>query len=107
MGPIAIIPNLIATFIGMPVPFVRGRPALVSVLVAGVAAALIYGLPNELGLIIAALLGGIAAVIAEAARPQHDRELVEPSAHGSRSERGNHYRRDGPRDFHDTLSGAG
>jgi predicted branched-subunit amino acid permease len=61
---------MIVTFIGMLVPFVRNRPGLVAVLVAGVVAALTYSLPNKLGLILAALLGVLAGVLAEARRPQ-------------------------------------
>jgi predicted branched-subunit amino acid permease len=61
---------MIVTFIGMLAPFVRNRPALVSVLVAGTVAALTYSLPNKLGLILAALLGVLAGVLAEARRPQ-------------------------------------
>ncbi len=55
---------MIVTFIGILVPFVRNRPALASVLVAGITAALTYGLPNKLGLIASAILGVMAGVIA-------------------------------------------
>ncbi len=61
---------MIVTFIGMTMPFIRSRPALASVLVAGVVAVLTYSLPNKLGLIIAALLGVLAGVVAEARWPQ-------------------------------------
>lgn len=56
---------LIVTFIGMLVPSVRSRPTLVAVLVAGSAAALTNGLPNKLGLSVAALLGVAAGVMAD------------------------------------------
>jgi 4-azaleucine resistance transporter AzlC len=53
------------TFIGMLIPMVRHRPALVAALVAGVTALLAHGLPNQLGLIVAALLGVAARYAAE------------------------------------------
>jgi len=56
---------LYVTFIGMLVPFIKNRPALISVVVAGVVAAATYSLPNKLGLILAALAGVAAGVIAE------------------------------------------
>jgi predicted branched-subunit amino acid permease len=55
----------VVTFIGMLVPLVKDRPALVSVVVAGVTGLLANGLPNQLGLMLAALLGIIAGVLAE------------------------------------------
>ena len=45
------------TFIGMLVPMLRGQPVIACVLVAGASALLFSGLPNQLGLIIATLLG--------------------------------------------------
>jgi 4-azaleucine resistance transporter AzlC len=56
----------IVTFTGMLIPMVRNRPALLAVIVAGGGSVLFSGLPSRLGLIIAALLGVTAAVIAEA-----------------------------------------
>lgn len=56
---------MVVTFIGMLVPLVKDRPALLSVLVAGGAALLAHGLPNQLGLLVAALLGIAAGVLAE------------------------------------------
>ena len=52
------------TFIGMLVPALRSRPVLLSALVAGAAALLLHGLPNQLGLMAAALLGVGAGVLA-------------------------------------------
>ncbi len=57
---------LVVTFIGMLIPMVKGLPALASVVVAGAVALLAHGLPNQLGLMIAALLGIAAGVVAEA-----------------------------------------
>jgi len=56
---------MVVTFIGMLVPLVKGRPALAAVLIAGGAALLTYGLPNQLGLLLAALFGIAAGVLAE------------------------------------------
>jgi 4-azaleucine resistance transporter AzlC len=55
------------TFIGMLIPMARQRPALVAALAAGVTALLAHSLPNQLGLIVAALVGVAAGVIAESA----------------------------------------
>lgn len=54
-----------ATFIGMLVPAIRSRPSLVAVVVAGAVAVAAHSLPNQLWLILAALCGIIAAVLAE------------------------------------------
>ncbi len=53
------------TFIGMLIPMVRHRPALVAALAAAATALLAHGLPNQLGLMVAALIGVAAGVIAE------------------------------------------
>lgn len=60
---------LVVTFIGMLVPMIKGRPTLAAVLVAGAAALLGNGLPNQSGLLLAALLGIAAGVAAERAWP--------------------------------------
>ena len=54
------------TFIGMLVPLMKSRPVLASVVVAGIVAVLTATMPNKIGLIIAALAGVIAGVVAEA-----------------------------------------
>ena len=56
---------LIVTFIGMLVPQIKGRPTLAAVLVAGAAALLGHGLPNQSGLLLAALLGIATGVLLE------------------------------------------
>lgn len=53
---------MIVTFIGMVVPFMKSRSGLVAVLVAGAVAVAVYGLPNKIGLMLAALAGVIAGV---------------------------------------------
>ena len=55
---------LYVTFIGMTVPAMKNRSAVVSVVVAGAVAVLANGLPNNLGLIVAALAGVIAGMLA-------------------------------------------
>lgn len=63
---------MIVTFIGMLVPLVNNRPAVLAVLVAGVTALLSNSLPNQFGLILAAILGIIAGVAAEKLFPEND-----------------------------------
>jgi len=58
---------LIVTFIGMVAPGLRSRPVTASVLAAGVTALLLAELPNQLGLIVAALVGVAAGMLAERA----------------------------------------
>lgn len=60
---------MVVTFIGLLVPFVRDRPTLTAVLVAGFCAVLTYGWPNKLGLIVTALAGVAAGLWAETRRP--------------------------------------
>jgi len=60
---------MIVTFIGLLVPFIRTRPILVAVGVAGLSAVLTNSWPNKLGLILTALLGVAAGVWAETRRP--------------------------------------
>jgi predicted branched-subunit amino acid permease len=58
---------MIVTFIGMLVPMVKNRPIFVSVFLAGIMALLAHGLPNNIGLILAALSGIVAGLISERA----------------------------------------
>lgn len=61
---------MVVTFIGMIVPFIRNRAAFISVVVAGITAVAANGLPNKLGLMLAALLGVAAGMIAESYFPE-------------------------------------
>lgn len=70
---------LVVTFIGMVVPMIKGRPELISVIVAGSTAALAYSLPNQLGLIFAAVLGIAAGVAAELAWPPRSKKKRRPN----------------------------
>ena len=56
---------LVVTFIGMLMPGLRTRPIVVCSVVAGATALLAAGLPNQLWLIVAALAGVGAGVVAE------------------------------------------
>lgn len=66
---------MVVTFIGMIVPFIRNRAAFISVVVAGITAVAANGLPNKLGLMLAALLGVAAGMIAESYFPESKEEL--------------------------------
>jgi 4-azaleucine resistance transporter AzlC len=54
-----------ATFIGMVIPYVKNRPMIATVGVAGIVALLAHGLPHQLGLMVAAVAGILAGVWAE------------------------------------------
>ena len=56
------------TFIGIVVPLVRSLPMLLCAVVSGTAAVLLKGLPNNLGLLAAALAAMAAGIIAETLR---------------------------------------
>ena len=55
---------MIVTFIGMLIPMVRDKTVLIAVLTSGISALLLRGLPNKLGLILAALIGVSAGMAA-------------------------------------------
>lgn len=57
------------TFIGMVIPYVVTRPMGVAVGVAGSVALLAHGLPYQLGLMMASLMGILAGAIAESLQP--------------------------------------
>jgi 4-azaleucine resistance transporter AzlC len=67
---------MVAIFIGITVPLIVSRPMLICTLVAGVTAVLANGLPNKLGLMLAALLGIGAGVLAESLRTGGQTERV-------------------------------
>jgi 4-azaleucine resistance transporter AzlC len=71
---------MVVTFIGIIVPAILTRPALVSVIVAGVVAVLAYPLENRLGLIVAALCGVAAGVLAETYFPKPKTAVIRESA---------------------------
>lgn len=51
-----------ATFIGMVIPYLKNRPMIVSVIVAGLVSLLAHSLPHQLGLMVAAITGIAAGV---------------------------------------------
>lgn len=69
-----------ATFIGMLIPTIRNRPVVLAVLVAGITAVLAYGLPNQIGLFLAAVLGVGAGMLGERLWPPAPQTL-EAEAH--------------------------
>ena len=60
---------LVVTFIGMLAQFIRNKPALVAAVVAGATAVIAHGLPNQIWLLLAALAGIAAGMVAESALP--------------------------------------
>lgn len=56
---------MVVTFIGIVVPEIKTRPTLLAVLVAGGTALLANDLPHQAGLLLAALLGILAGMLAE------------------------------------------
>lgn len=74
---------LVVTFIGMLAQFVRNRPALAASAVAGICAVLANGLPNRMGLLLAAVLGIAAGVIVESLAPPPVRPVETAGAAGN------------------------
>ncbi len=54
-----------ATFIGMVIPYLINRPMMAAVCVAGLVSLLAHGLPNQFGLMLAAVAGILAGIVAE------------------------------------------
>jgi 4-azaleucine resistance transporter AzlC len=54
-----------ATFIGMTLPYLTTRPMGLSVAVAGLVSIVAYGLPHQLGLLLAAIAGLLTAAITD------------------------------------------
>ena len=56
---------MVATFIGMTIPYLKTRPMVATVIVAGVTALLARSLPHQLGLMAAAIAGIATGVLLE------------------------------------------
>jgi len=56
---------MVAAFIGMVLPYLKDRPNYCAVIVAGLGALVFHGLPHQLGLIVASLLGVAGGVAAD------------------------------------------
>jgi 4-azaleucine resistance transporter AzlC len=73
-----------ATFIGMLIPLAVSRSIVTCIICAGIAAVLFNSLPNRLGLIVAALCGVAAGMIAERwnpiPTPAHEDQVATPSS---------------------------
>lgn len=70
---------MVVTFIGITVPLIVNRPMLVCAVVAGVTGVLTFSLPNKLGLMVAALLGIAAGMLAESFTRRADQRLLQPT----------------------------
>jgi 4-azaleucine resistance transporter AzlC len=68
---------LVVTFIGIVIPLIVNRPMLICALVAGVTGVLANDMPNKLGLMVAALAGITAGMIAENSLLPQNREARE------------------------------
>jgi 4-azaleucine resistance transporter AzlC len=62
---------MVATFIGMIVPYATTRPMVGAIAVAGIVAVLANGLPHKLGLMVAAIAGVTAGFWLETCDPRH------------------------------------
>lgn len=60
---------MVATFIGMTIPYLKTRPMVATVLVAGLTALLARSLPHQLGLMVAAIAGIVTGVLVETTQP--------------------------------------
>ena len=62
---------MVATFIGMVIPYAKDRPTYAAILTAGIVALVCHGLPHGAGLMIAAGLGMLSGVSAEILLERH------------------------------------
>jgi len=69
---------MVVTFIGIIVPLIRTRPMVVAAVVAGLGALLFDGLDNQMGLMVASLLGIVAGYIAEQTLPVSPEHTATP-----------------------------
>ncbi|MEM7795230.1 MAG: AzlC family ABC transporter permease [Cyanobacteria bacterium P01_C01_bin.118] len=56
---------MVATFIGMTIPYLTNRPMVATVIVSGIMALLSHGLPHQLGLMVAAIAGILTGILTE------------------------------------------
>ncbi|MGD1855920.1 MAG: AzlC family ABC transporter permease [Leptolyngbyaceae cyanobacterium] len=64
---------MVATFIGMTIPYLTNRPMVATVVVSGVVALLTQGLPHQLWLMVAAIAGILTGILTENSLKQtHD-----------------------------------
>lgn len=72
---------MVVTFIGIVVPLIVNRPMLVCAVTAGVTAVLARDVPNNLGLMLAALVGILAGVGAEMWQVRREKLVMEQAQH--------------------------
>lgn len=77
---------LVVTFIGMVAPGLRNRPVAASVLAAALAAVVLAGLPNRLGLMVATLIGVAAGMLAERLAPATSTSAVVAGTNSERNQ---------------------
>ncbi|MEA5463163.1 AzlC family ABC transporter permease [Leptothoe sp. PORK10 BA2] len=56
---------MVATFIGMTIPYLTSRPMVATVTVSGITALLARGMPHQLGLMVAAIAGILTGILTE------------------------------------------
>lgn len=56
---------MVATFIGMTIPYLTNRPMVATVVVSGITALLAQGLPHQLGLMVAAIAGILTGLVTD------------------------------------------
>jgi 4-azaleucine resistance transporter AzlC len=61
---------MIATFIGMLVPEIKTRPSLAAVIMAGLTALIGHSWPNQIGLLVAAIVGIATGLVLENLQPE-------------------------------------
>lgn len=66
---------MVVTFIGITVPLIVNRPFVICAVVAGIVAVVAYGLPNQLGLMVAAVAGIASGMAAEALLSDEKEEI--------------------------------
>lgn len=69
---------LIVTFIGMVIPMIKNRPIFASVIAASIAAVIFHPLPNNIGLLIAAVIGVVVGITVENMLPPQTAESAPP-----------------------------
>lgn len=67
---------MIVTFIGMLIPMIKSRSMLASVIFAGFSAILFDGLPHQLGLFLAAIIGITAGLLINNIWPDQKMEII-------------------------------
>ena len=71
---------MIVTFTGMLIPLIKNRPILAAVTVASIVAVLTFPMPNNIGLLVAALSGVAAGVITESFSDEPPEPIPSPTS---------------------------